>query len=202
MHQRIRMPQIIQKSIPQSLPQMCSRYQSRDIQKFNWNAPLSINTGPVVRFTSVREFDTSAGAFDLEVADGALGVYSCKSEVVESGTPSQNHVESMRLGSIRRHVVDKEKGLSYGKFPVKLLAPHGSFCYRSFMQSFYGPTLEVASVKLPQVCMSQKEHLKEGWRGNAHLLRVVDFPEEGLPTSPINGSRGIMDDYEQEGKGT
>ena len=69
------------------------------------------------------------------------------------------------------------------------------------MQSFYGPTLEVASVKLPQVCTSQKEHL-EGWRGNAHLLRVVDFPEEGLPTSPINGSRGIMDNCEKEGKET
>jgi hypothetical protein len=24
-------------------------------------------------------------------------------------------------------------------------------------------------------------------------LRVVDFPEEGLPTRPISGSRGILD---------
>ena len=25
----------------------------------------------------------------------------------------------------------------------------------------------------------------------ANLFKVVDFPDEGLPTSPINGSRGI-----------
>lgn len=26
----------------------------------------------------------------------------------------------------------------------------------------------------------------------ANLLSVVDFPDEGLPTSPIKGSRGIV----------
>lgn len=35
------------------------------------------------------------------------------------------------------------------------------------------PTLDVASVR---------------------ELRVVDLPEEGLPTRPINGSRGMLDD--------
>lgn len=32
---------------------------------------------------------------------------------------------------------------------------------------------------------------KEGWRGIAHLFSVVDLPEEGLPTRPISGSRGM-----------
>lgn len=27
----------------------------------------------------------------------------------------------------------------------------------------------------------------------AHLFKVVDFPEDGLPTSPIRGSRGMLD---------
>jgi ferredoxin len=26
---------------------------------------------------------------------------------------------------------------------------------------------------------------------NAHLFSVVDFPDEGLPTKPISGSRGM-----------
>jgi hypothetical protein len=29
-------------------------------------------------------------------------------------------------------------------------------------------------------------------RGKTHLLSVVDFPDEGLPTRPMRGSRGIM----------
>lgn len=28
--------------------------------------------------------------------------------------------------------------------------------------------------------------------GGAHLLSVVDLPDEGLPTRPIRGSRGIV----------
>lgn len=34
--------------------------------------------------------------------------------------------------------------------------------------------------------------MKEGWRGIAHLFRVVDLPDEGLPTRPMRGSRGIF----------
>jgi hypothetical protein len=35
--------------------------------------------------------------------------------------------------------------------------------------------------------------MSQAWvRGNAHLLSVVLLPEEGLPTSPIKGSRGIV----------
>ena len=32
-------------------------------------------------------------------------------------------------------------------------------------------------------------------RGRLHLLSVVDLPDEGLPTRPIKGSRGIMRAY-------
>jgi hypothetical protein len=98
---------------------MRSRYQSRHIQQFNRHAPLAIDAGPIVWFTAVGELDARTGAFDLEVADGALGVYGCESGVVESGTTSQSPVECMRLGRIRRHVDNREeKGLSYGKFPI------------------------------------------------------------------------------------
>ena len=29
-------------------------------------------------------------------------------------------------------------------------------------------------------------------RGRAHLLSVVDFPDDGFPTRPMRGSRGIL----------
>lgn len=28
----------------------------------------------------------------------------------------------------------------------------------------------------------------------AYLFKVVDFPDDGLPTRPINGSRGIIEE--------
>lgn len=31
-----------------------------------------------------------------------------------------------------------------------------------------------------------------------YLFRVVDFPEEGLPTRPIKGSRGILEKVKSE----
>ena len=31
-----------------------------------------------------------------------------------------------------------------------------------------------------------------------HLFKVVDFPEDGLPTSPMRGSRGILRRRDQE----
>jgi hypothetical protein len=36
-------------------------------------------------------------------------------------------------------------------------------------------------------------------RGNAHLLRVVLLPEEGFPTRPIRGSRGIFGNVNAKG---
>ena len=40
--------------------------------------------------------------------------------------------------------------------------------------------------------------MKEGWRGIAHLFRVVDLPDEGLPTRPMRGSRGIVGQRRQK----
>jgi hypothetical protein len=39
------------------------------------------------------------------------------------------------------------------------------------------------------ICLRRR--IVEGWRGGTHLLSVVDLPDDGLPTRPIRGSRGI-----------
>lgn len=42
-------------------------------------------------------------------------------------------------------------------------------------------------------CLDHHLNLGIRWRGNAHLLSVVDLPDEGLPTRPMRGSRGILE---------
>lgn len=45
--------------------------------------------------------------------------------------------------------------------------------------------------------------MEEGtWRGITHLFRVVDLPDEGLPTRPMSGSRGIADVCKRKNKET
>jgi hypothetical protein len=37
--------------------------------------------------------------------------------------------------------------------------------------------------------------------GHAHLFKVVDLPDEGLPTRPMSGSRGMLDDFKERKTG-
>jgi hypothetical protein len=50
------------------------------------------------------------------------------------------------------------------------------------------PTFEDASVKLVK---DQNGRVDCAWRSCANLFSIVDLPDEGLPTRPINGSRPI-----------
>ncbi len=62
--------------------------------------------------------------------------------------------------------------MSYGKLPEEVLISFDVwFEWRGTYCGFYQPTLDEASVK---------------------LFRVVLFPDEGLPTNPIKGSRGMF----------
>lgn len=74
MDQSIGMTQVIQELIPQSSSLMCPRDKTCNIQKFNWNGPSTLETPSVVRFTLIRNVESLACAFYLEVSDGALGV--------------------------------------------------------------------------------------------------------------------------------
>lgn len=54
------------------------------------------------------------------------------------------------------------------------------------------PTLLDASVKLLASQLDRASLAGNGWMPGAHLFSIVDFPDEGLPTRPMSGSRGIV----------
>lgn len=53
----------------------------------------------------------------------------------------------------------------------------------------HSPTLDEASVRLNGDNFQRRAASDD--RTVANLFRVVDFPEDGFPTNPIKGSRGI-----------
>ena len=85
---------------------MGSRYQPRYVEQLDRDGPSSLNAGAVIGFASAGEAEPLAGAFDLEVADGALGINRCEA--------SSSSAEIERDGSWCC--------CSYGKFPVPLVS--------------------------------------------------------------------------------
>lgn len=61
---------------------MCPWNKPCDVQKLYRYRPPSIDAGSVIRLASIGEVVSFAGAVDLEVADGALGIYCSKSRRV------------------------------------------------------------------------------------------------------------------------
>jgi hypothetical protein len=53
---------------------MCTWYEPGNIEKFYRNRSPSFDTTAVVGFAAISETEARAWAFDLEVADGALGI--------------------------------------------------------------------------------------------------------------------------------
>jgi hypothetical protein len=53
---------------------VCSRDESSDVEEFDGDRPTAGNAGAIVGFTSIAEVETLTGAFDLEVANCALGI--------------------------------------------------------------------------------------------------------------------------------
>lgn len=127
---------------------MCSWHKSCDIEKFNRDRPSSVNTRPIIRFTSISEIVSFACTVDLKVSDGSLRVDG-------------------------RETIDLFSQWSIVKMLCLLTGSCLDSCELEFNRRgvLHGPTLELASVK---------------------EFRVVLLPLDGLPTSPIKGSRGIL----------
>jgi hypothetical protein len=53
---------------------VCTWYKTSDIEKLYRDGSPSFDTAAVVGFASVGEVEARAWAFDLEVADGTLGI--------------------------------------------------------------------------------------------------------------------------------
>jgi hypothetical protein len=78
-------------------------------------------------------------------------------------------------------------GGSYGKFPGEdYHQHHPMFITLSHILNL--PTFEVASVRL-SVFDQYRTHIRVRID---YLFNVVDFPDEGLPTRAMRGSRGIL----------
>jgi len=67
---------------------MRARYQTSDIEEFDWYGAAAFDAGAIVWFTAVCETETCAGAFDLEVANGALRVDCCEAECMSGCDPT------------------------------------------------------------------------------------------------------------------
>jgi len=53
---------------------VCTWYEPSDIEKFYRDRSPSFDAASVVGFAAISETEARAWAFDLEVADGALGI--------------------------------------------------------------------------------------------------------------------------------
>lgn len=83
MYECIGVPQIIEKSVPQTLPLMSTRNQSGDVKELDGNRSSSIYATTVIRFASIRDIISSASTIDLKVADGSLRI-DCREAVAVS----------------------------------------------------------------------------------------------------------------------
>lgn len=58
---------------------MCAGNEASDIEELDRYGAPAVDAGAVVGFAAVGDGGAGAGAFDLEVADGALRVDGCES---------------------------------------------------------------------------------------------------------------------------
>lgn len=58
---------------------MCAWYETGNVEEFDWDGAFAVCAGAVVGLAFVLDVEAGAGAVDLEVANGSLGIDSCKS---------------------------------------------------------------------------------------------------------------------------
>lgn len=111
------MAQVIQELIPQTSSLVRPRNKTCNVQKFDRNGASSLVAASVVRFALVRNVESCACAFYLEVTDGALRVDGGETE----SDKSETRFKIMRL----RCITESDVGCSlaeestYGKFPIQ-----------------------------------------------------------------------------------
>jgi len=96
MDERICVSQVIQEFVPQALSLVCSRYKSCYIQKLNGNRPPPIYACTIIRFATVAEVISFAGAIDLQIPDGTLRVNGCEAFLPSAVTAIEGNGEILR----------------------------------------------------------------------------------------------------------
>ena len=144
---------------------MCAGHKTSDVEKLDRYRAASLNACAVVGFTSVGNAQTCAGAFYLEVANGSLGV-DCR--------------ESKRMSNAT--VAEEVSAVMHEMWAKVLLT--GSFLHSISLRvlhaelQLYGPTFEVASVKLQPT-------LRHAFHGGGGAVRTCSMSS----TCPMRACR-------------
>lgn len=141
-------------------------HQASNIKKLYGHRSLALNACSIIGLTAVRDIISGACTGYLEVADCSLGI-----DGRESGINKHN-----KLGRYRSQQ-------AYGKLPTFQVSQG----HMVVILAIDLPTFEVASVRLKAY---QRRRVVKALE-LAYLFKVVDLPDDGLPTRPMSGSRGI-----------
>ena len=68
------MPQVVQELVSKSFPFVSAWHESSNVEEFNGNRSLSINTRTVIWLAAIGDVETRTGTGYLEVANCSLGV--------------------------------------------------------------------------------------------------------------------------------
>lgn len=168
------MAEVVEEFVAETLAFMGAGDEASNIEELDRDGAPARDAGTVVRLAAVGEIEASAGTGNLEVADCALRVDGC-----------ETRMRDVQDGG-RKYWKRRRREVAYGKFPAHKSAPllHGRGNRgRGRGLTDFGTCIGQAVVKVRFRAILGDYRL--------YLLRVVDLPDDGLPTSPMRGSRGI-----------
>jgi hypothetical protein len=122
MYQRVGVPQIVQELISKALSLMRSWDKSCNVKQLDRYRAASVDTGAVVRLTSIRDVVAGACTINLKVSNGALGIYGC--ETISISVEACASVLDISYGKLPGNV--SLGSMSEGYFTHRLWMSHQS----------------------------------------------------------------------------
>jgi hypothetical protein len=95
---------------------VCTWYETGDIEEFDRDRSPSFNAAAIVGLAAVGEIEARAGAFNLEVTDGALGINGRESSNLALGTAGAKRRGIVVCAAQSRSI--GWGGVTYGKLPT------------------------------------------------------------------------------------
>ena len=166
------MPEVVEEFVTETFALMGAGHKTGHVKELYGDGAAAIDARAIVGFAAVGEVVTSAGAVNLEIADRTLRI--------DGGEARMETVQDYT--ALRWYMM----GSAYGKLPADKSAPHP---YGRGGRG-RGRGLTDFRTRICQAVAMVSFHAKPR-ELKKYLLRVVDLPDDGLPTNPIRGSRGI-----------
>lgn len=169
-NERVGVAQVVEEFVAQPFALVRTGDEPRNVKELDGHAALAGCAGAVVGFAAVGDGVARAGTVDLEVAYCALRVDCCEAVWVREGGARVSRVRS-------REGIGMETEMERTGNFLRACYQLGARAVRLGMleEGLDRPTLEEASVR---------------------EFSVELLPALGLPTRPINGSRGISREKE------